>query len=91
MRDPQNFLFMDFQGSLVSEMCFGQPPSVSLKSNVYCILQRSSTYTLRLLGDPNVSLRHSVARTMRSLTASLAPQKPALSALLKGAFSWKSE
>lgn len=43
MRDPHNFLFMDFQGSLVSEMCFGQPPSVSLKSNVYCILQRSST------------------------------------------------
>jgi len=38
----------------------------------------------KLLGDPNVSLRHSVARTMRSLTASLAPQKPALSALLKG-------
>ena len=39
----------------------------------------------RLLGDPDAALRYSVARTMRHLAASLAAQKTALGALLKGA------
>jgi len=48
-------------------------------------MSSSTRSASRLLGDPDAALRYSVARTMRHLAASLAAQKAALGALLKGA------
>ena len=53
--------------------------------DVFIPMSSSTRSASRLLGDPDAALRYSVARTMRHLAASLAAQKAALGALLKGA------